>query len=146
MDTRFAVALIIVGALAGWGVSYAGHAVSLWKRLRGDRIIAGPENEHPAVQVNVARAITSDAGSDATPIESCSRWKDRGDCDQPAAHVGKAPEHSAPAQVKQWARGRQCVSCGGPLVESRLAGHHIALLEPSGMTREWVDVAADRLQ
>ena len=37
------------------------------------------------------------------------------------------------------------MTCGGPLVESRLAGHHIALLEPSGMTREWVDVAADRL-
>jgi len=27
----------------------------------------------------------------------------------------------------------------------RFSGHHIALLEPSGITREWVDVAADRL-
>lgn len=59
--------------------------------------------------------------------------------------AAQAPASSAAAAVKAWAKGRQCVVCGGALAEPRFTGHHIALLEPGGMTREWVDVAADRL-
>ena len=55
------------------------------------------------------------------------------------------PEEPASAVVKEWARGRACAMCRGPVTESWFAGHHIALLEPTGMTREWVDVGADRL-
>lgn len=50
---------------------------------------------------------------------------------------------SAEEMVTAWADGRVCISCGGELLESRL--HHIALLDPNGMTREWVGIAADRL-
>lgn len=146
MDSRFTAAVIIVGALAVWGVWYLGRAFSLWRRLRGDRVVICPETGKPAtVHIDVALAVTSDAGSAPAPLESCSRWAERGVCEQPCARAAQAPESSASAVVKAWARGRPCAACGGELVESRLAGHHIALLEPSGMTREWVDVAADRL-
>jgi hypothetical protein len=53
------------------------------------------------------------------------------------------PESEASRTVRAWASGRVCASCGAPLTET--AGHHIALLEPSGMTREWVDIADHRL-
>jgi hypothetical protein len=146
MDSRFTAAVIIVGALAAWGAWYLGRAFSLWSRLRGDRIVTCPEDGKPAtVHIDVALAVTSDKGSAPAALESCSRWAERGVCDQPCVHAAEAPESSAAAVVKAWAKGRQCVTCGGELADSRLAGHHIGLLEPSGMTREWVDVAADRL-
>ena len=55
------------------------------------------------------------------------------------------PESATAALVRAWADGRQCVSCGSPVRESRFTGHHVALLDPSGLTREWVDIGADRL-
>jgi hypothetical protein len=55
------------------------------------------------------------------------------------------PGRTASALVRSWSKGRRCVSCGGPLSESRFSAHHVALLDPSGMTREWVDVTPDRL-
>jgi hypothetical protein len=50
---------------------------------------------------------------------------------------------SRSAMVAAWAEGRTCVSCGGPLLDSRL--HHIALLEPTGITREWTEISEGRL-
>ena len=55
------------------------------------------------------------------------------------------PESATAALVLAWADGRQCVSCGGPVRESHFTGHHVSLLDPSGLTREWVDIGADRL-
>lgn len=146
MDARMAVALIIVGALAAWGAWFLGRSFLLWRRLRGERIVICPETGQPAtVHIDLALAVTSDAGSAPAPLEACSRWAERGACDQPCLCAAHAATSAPSAIVKAWAQGRQCASCGGALVESRLAGHHIALLEPGGVTREWVDVAADRL-
>jgi len=61
------------------------------------------------------------------------------------AHVPEL-DGSAAEMVRSWIKGRRCTSCGGLLVESRITGHHVALLDPGGLTREWVDVAADRLE
>jgi len=146
MDTRVVAALAIVGALAVWGSWYLGRAFLLWKRLHGNRIVTCPQNGQPAsVHIDLAKAITSDGGSACPPLDGCSRWSEPAMCDQPCADVAQALASSASALVKQWAHGRQCTACGGRLIESRMAGHHIALLEPTGMTREWVDVASDRL-
>ncbi|HUR36008.1 MAG TPA: hypothetical protein VM032_19530 [Vicinamibacterales bacterium] len=54
--------------------------------------------------------------------------------------TGAPPATCAPAMVREWARGRACTWCGGAVRESRLSGRHIALLDPGGVTREWVDV------
>jgi hypothetical protein len=145
MDSRTAAALIIVAALVVWGGWYVTRAFLVWRRLRGDRIVTCPETGRPAaVHIDTALAVTSDAGSDGAGLDSCSRWSERGACDQPCARAAQAPESATSAVVKAWAQDQRCASCGGELVESRL-GHHIALLEPDGTTREWVDVAADRL-
>jgi len=55
------------------------------------------------------------------------------------------PESEAAALVRAWAEGQHCVTCGTPVSEQRHTTHHVALLDPSGITREWVDVGADRL-
>ena len=55
------------------------------------------------------------------------------------------PESEAASLVRAWASGQHCVTCGHPVVEGRSATHHVALLDPSGVTREWIDIGADRL-
>lgn len=146
MDGPVLSALIIAGAFAGWGVWYAGRAWLLTRRLGGDRIVKCPETDRPAtVHIDVALAVTSDRGSAPAPLESCSRWSERGNCEQPCLESAHLPETSASAMVKEWATGRACALCRGPVTESWFTGHHISLLEPTGMTREWVDIGADRL-
>lgn len=146
MDSRLVAELVIAGGLAGWGVWFAGRAWRLRQRLGGDRVVTCPENGKSAlVHVDLALAVTSDPGSGPAPLQSCSRWSGRGECDQPCCQAAHAPS-SAPAEiVKAWVHGRVCTTCGGSLVEARFTGHHVALLGPDGDTREWVDVAAERL-
>ena len=146
MDTRVAAALLIVGALGVWALWYVGRAARIWRRLRGERIVTCPESgEAAVVRIDRAMAVTDDGGSAPAPLESCSRWPEHRECDQACAADAQQPWSSASAMVKAWAKDRVCVSCGGALVEARIAGHHIALLEPTGMTREWVDIGGDRL-
>jgi hypothetical protein len=147
MDGRVLTALIIAGAFVGWGVWFLGRAWLLSRRLGGDRIVKCPETDRTAtVHIDMALALTSDGGSSPAPLESCSRWAERGGaCEQPCLENAHLPETSAAAVVKEWAKGRPCAMCRGAVTESWFSGHHIALLEPTGMTREWVDIGADRL-
>ena len=57
----------------------------------------------------------------------------------------RVPESEAGGIVRAWADGQHCVTCGRLVSEGRHATHHVALLDPSGVTREWVDIGADRL-
>ena len=146
MESGTVAAGVIVGLLGAWGVWFAVRALAIRRRLQGDRVVTCPETGEPAmVHIDLALAVTSDAGSAPAPLDNCSRWSERGHCDQPCVHAAHLPASSASALVKAWAKGRTCVSCGGELVEHSFVGHHIALLDPAGMTREWVDVAAERL-
>jgi hypothetical protein len=94
--------------------------------------------------VRSRRELTSAAGE---PGQGRNRSRDQESAlspiDRALASDANGSERSAEEMVMAWADGRVCVSCGGELLESRL--HHIALLEPNGTTREWVDIAADRL-
>ena len=145
MDPRVFAAVAIVGALAVWGGWYLARAWKLWARLRGDRIVTCPETGLPAaVHIDLALAITGDEGAEPVTLDGCSRWCDRGRCEQPCARAAQSPASSAAAMVRSWANGRSCVSCGGALAEGR-GGHHLALFEPGGASREWVDVAAEKL-
>jgi hypothetical protein len=117
MTARLVAALIAVGLFATWVIWHLGRAVGNW-RARSHR---GGTPGHAALVVE--------------PIdEAMIAGGNRGD-----PGVGR----SRSALVEAWAEGRTCVLCGGPVAESRL--HHIALLEPAGMTREWIDIADDRL-
>jgi len=146
MDSGTVAAVVIVGLLGAWGVWFAARALAIRRRLQGDRVVTCPETGQPAiVHIDRALAVTSTAGSAPAPLEACSRWAERGQCDQPCVCAAHLPASSASALVKAWAKDRTCTTCGGELVEHPLVGHHIALFEPGGITREWVDVAGERL-
>ena len=145
MNATMVAAVAIVGATGAWGAWYLSRAYGLWRRLHGDRIVTCPETGLPAVvQIDVAMAITSKTGNEPLVLDDCSRWRERGPCEQPCVHAACAASSAPVSMVRGWAHGRTCVSCGGDLVEGR-SGHHLALYEPGGTSREWVDVAADRL-
>lgn len=146
MGTQAAVAVGIVAALVVWGIWYAQRAWRVWRDLHGDRVVICPETGRPAVvRFDVARAVTSDGGASAIPLDSCSRWGERGACDQPCAAAARAPETSTTAMVRDWAGTRTCVSCGSALLASEKSGHHFALQDAAGVSREWVDVAGTEL-
>lgn len=117
MDARVATALVIVGANVGWGALYFRRIFRAKHRAGSDAI---DQSDTVSASVHIDEALAAPGSAQA--------------------HDGSAAE-----MVKGWAKGRPCVLCGRDVTESRFAGHHIALLEPGGMTREWVDVAADRL-
>ena len=147
MDPQTVVAVTIVGALVVWGVWYGARAYRVWRALHGDRVVTCPETGAPAaVRFDIARAVTSDRGStQGLPLEACSRWSERGSCEQPCAVAAQAPESAASAMAREWAGTRTCTACGVSLLASEGAGHHFALRDASGMSREWVDIAAERL-
>jgi hypothetical protein len=115
MHTSLVAALLAVMAIGGW------VAVYLVRSRRGATEADGKRDRR-------AKAATALA-----------------EVDRALTTVDEGQGSSASATVKAWAEERRCVFCHGPLVESRVAGHHIALLEPGGITREWVDIASDRL-
>lgn len=146
MESETLAAAVIVGALGAWGVWFLVRALAIRRQLKGDRIVVCPETGQPAtVRIDLALAVAGDDGSAPAPLEACSRWAERGHCDQPCVAAAHLPASAASALVKAWAKGRPCTSCQGEVVEHAFAGHHISLLEPTGLSREWVDVAADRL-
>jgi hypothetical protein len=139
-------ALIVAAAFSGWGVWYAGRAFRRWRRFGHERPVMTLETRQPATtHIDVALTIASETGLAPASRQSCSSSAEDAAGDQPYLEPAHLPEGSASVVVKEWARGRTCAMCRGPVTESWFAGHHIALLEPTGMTREWVDVGADRL-
>ena len=101
METRLVAALVIVGALGAWAVWYLGRVVGIWRRLRGDRIVTCPESGEPAlVRVDLAIAVTSDAGSEPAALASCSRWPEHAGCDQTCAADAQAAWRSPSAMVR----------------------------------------------
>jgi len=146
MDERFLGALIVAAALSGWSLWYAARALRGWRRYRSESLLTQTQAKPPAT-ARIDAALTLGCGSSSAPKprqSSSPRSEERAAYETilESAHM---PEEPASAVVKEWARGRGCAMCRGAVTESWFAGHHIALLEPTGMTREWVDVGADRL-
>ena len=144
MDVRGTAALIIIGVAAVCAVWYFGRALLMRQGLQGEDTGTDRANQRAATaHIDMAIAATTD---DLRTRPRPGSPTDQSDDDVESAGVSaQLPESLASAIVSEWARGRTCVSCGGPVTEMKFSGHHIALLEPSGITREWVDVAADRL-
>src|SRR5689334_14572409 len=142
MDARVVAAIVVAVGGAGWVVWYTGLACHLWRSFSTER----PATKQAATAL-IDAALTS--AVESVPAQDLSQSSPGSDSqsaiDAACIEAGHLPEASASVAVKEWARGRSCAMCRGPVTESWFAGHHIALLEPTGMTREWVDVGADRL-
>jgi hypothetical protein len=141
MEWKITAALVLVAALSVWAGIHLVHPISGWRR-RGGRLRVS-QDQGPSALSAIDLALTSSADQRAS-LSSAPADAGRG-TQTSRMRFARAPAASASVLVTRWAKGRMCVWCGGALTESRFMGHHIALLEPGGMTREWVDVATDRL-
>jgi hypothetical protein len=148
MDSVTVMKVVLLGSIVVWAGMYAVRAFRVWRDYRGHRLVTCPETGRPAaVQIDLGHAIASltlDGGE--VRLESCSRWAARGPCDQPCLPEAMHYESAAARIVYAWAQHKTCTSCGSPLEESEVLGHHVALRGADGVTREWVDIATERLR
>jgi hypothetical protein len=142
------IRIILVAAIAAWGAWYASRAFATWWRLRGNRVVTCPETGRPAaVRIDVGHAMGSLATGDPDlHLQSCSRWAERGRCEEPCLPEAERLESAASRIVYAWAQDKACVFCGKPILEAEALGHHAALLGSDGRTREWLDIATEHLR
>jgi hypothetical protein len=148
MDAITVMKVFLLGSIVMWAGMYASRALRLWRRYRGSRIVTCPETGRAAaVRIDVGHAIVSrPSHGDDIRLEGCSRWAERGPCDQPCLAEAMCYESAATRIVYAWPQGKTCSSCGKPLEESEGLGHHVALRGANGISREWVDIPTERLR
>jgi hypothetical protein len=148
MDPVTAMKVVLLGSIAVWAGMYAARAWRVWRHDRGARIVTGPETgRSAAARIDVQRAIVglTPAGDDLR-LERCSQRAERGACEERCLPDAMHYESVAARIVYAWVQDTACSSCGRPLEESEVLGHHIALRGSNGATREWVDIATERLR
>jgi len=146
-DRTFALAVLL---LAG-GVWWTWGLVAAWRarrHLAGTRLVTCPETgKQEAVTFDRRHAEVTAMVHDQADLRlnSCSRWSERGPCDQPCLSEALSPDATTEHLVSQWAEGKRCVYCHKPLREAPVVGHHVALRAPDGVTTEWPDVPPTQL-
>jgi hypothetical protein len=146
-DQTFALVVLLIAGVVWWTWAI----VAAWRarrRLAGVRIVTCPETgAHEAVTFDRRHAAMTAMVHDHADVQldSCSRWDERGPCDQPCVHEALSPDTTLEHLVSQWAAGKCCVYCHKPLREAPFVGHHVALRAQDGVTTEWPDVPPKRL-
>ena len=134
---------VVLGAIAGWRVADA------WWKYRGRRVITCPENQQPAGVVVDARhaAATALGKAPELRLSSCSRWPERAGCGQECLRqVEASPEGCLVRNIlTKWYEGKVCAWCGQPFGEIDWAERKPALLGADGVSVEWSEVPADKL-
>lgn len=147
MTDETAIEVVIVASIAIWVGWYAMRALAIWRHLRGERIVTCPETGKPAaVRIDVGHALATLVDDlSGIRLQACSRWAERGPCDQVCAADAERYDSAASRIVYAWAQDKACVYCGKPVVEEETLGHHAALLGDDGVTREWLDIPGSQL-
>ena len=132
--------LIFGGAAAIW-IAWAVAVVLRRRReLGGVRLVECPETRALAAvtldRLNALMAAITDQPPD-TRLASCSRWAERGRCDEPCLPQACDSRSSVNALIRQWVEHRRCALCGGALLDAAAVGHHFALRSNAGVTTEW---------
>ena len=144
-------ALALIAIVSGIGVWMAWNvlgALRVWWRLRGARVVTCPETGKPAaVEFDRAHAAFTALLEPAPEarLRHCSRWADRGPCEQPCAAQAESPAAAAAAVVKCWSQHRSCTFCGKSLTADAWVSHHVAVSAEDGTTIEWPAVAPETL-
>jgi len=146
-DRIFVLAVLLFAGCVWW----IWGMVAAWRarrQLAGVRIVTCPETgTHEAVTFDRRHAAMTAMVHDQADVKlkSCTRWSERGPCDQPCLADAISPDATTEHIVSQWATGKTCVYCHKPLRESPVVGHHVALRSPDGVTTEWPEVPPKRL-
>jgi len=117
--------------------------------LRGDRVVACPENDQTvAVRVDAARAaLGSVVGGSEWTIENCTRWPEKAGCGQEClTQIEATPiDCLVRTQVTRWYADKTCALCGKPLGSIDWTERKPAVMTASGRTLEWRDIRPETL-
>jgi len=137
------------------GLAAAVAGVLLWRsfrqyfRVRGDRVVACPENDQTvAVRVDAAHAaLTAAGGHERLRLESCTRWPEKAGCGQQClAQIEAQPTDClVRTKVHRWYADKTCACCGAALGQVDWTEHKPALRAPDGTTLEWSRVPPEQL-
>jgi hypothetical protein len=141
------VLAIVVVAVALVLVRFGGA----WLKYSGNRVIQCPENLRPAGVVVNARhaAVTGFAGrAPELRLSRCSRWPERAGCGQEClSQIQAAPEDCLVRNIiAKWYRGKQCGTCGRQIGEIDWSGSQPGFLMENGISLEWKQIPADKLE
>ncbi|MGD0497383.1 MAG: hypothetical protein ABSC23_03000 [Bryobacteraceae bacterium] len=141
---------IIIAIAAVFLAIVLGRQASAWWQYRGERVITCPENQQPAgVTVDVRHAAASAAmGAPELRLSACSRWPEKAGCGQPClSQIAAAPEDCLVRNIlTRWYEGKVCASCGRPFGALEWEVAKPALMPSSGVSVEWRQVPAEKLQ
>jgi hypothetical protein len=147
-----------VAVLVGASLTLLSAAVAVWmavralrivRQVRNARIVTCPETGHPAgVAIDVRHAVVSGLAAHAPDIRlrACSRWSERGRCDEPCVWEAADPGSTARALVERALIGKACVVCGKRFERVAFLDHYAALLQPDRTTIEWPQIPAEHLR
>jgi hypothetical protein len=79
------------------------------------------------------------------PLRDCSRWAERGRCDEACAADACAPESGVRRIAEWWYASKRCVYCSKPIV-AQFLDHYAALLTKEGVTVRWKEIPPERLR
>lgn len=144
-----ALVLLVIVALVVAAV-YLADPVRVWSRYRGDHLVTCPETAAAAaVAIDVGHAAFTSfvEGRADLRLANCSRWPERGACDQPCLRQVEAEGRAGAVVsiVTAWYAMKPCARCGNPIVSPASLEHPAAMLGADGVTATWRDVAAERL-
>jgi hypothetical protein len=109
-----------------------------------------PENQRPAgVTVDSRQVMATALGKPPQlRLESCSRWPEKAGCGQAClSQIEASPEGCLVRNILlAWYSGRVCCSCEQPIGEIPLAGAKPAVLRADGVSVEWNEIPAEKLQ
>ena len=137
--------MVVLLGVAGFFVVVGLRA---YLRYRGVRVVTCPETKHPAaVQVDAGHAAVS-AAWDHTELrlEQCSRWPERGQCEQPCLkQIAEAPHDCLLRSIlTHWFAGKTCVYCERPVAIAPRA-HQPAFRLPDGRTVDFATMQPEDL-
>ena len=136
-------------ALVAIAIVYVTRRVWEGLRFRGKMLVTCPETHEPAaVKVNVPRAaMRAIAGRKEHELCDCSRWPERGGCDQDCLEqVEQDPEnHRVWTIAAHWYAGKKCAYCQKPIETLSHFDRSPALLDRARKTAEWDSVPAENL-
>jgi hypothetical protein len=129
---------------------YLRDPLRAWRRYRGERLVICPETAAAAaVSIDTGHAAVTAfvQGQPDLRLACCSRWAERGRCEEPCVHdVDAAGDAGKVAEiVRRWYQSRTCGYCGRKIADAGLGTHAPALVGPDGITVAWCDVPPERL-
>ena len=142
----FFLPLFFVGAFLLTGLPVAVSLQNYYQN-RGRQSVTCPDSHQPA-DVEVDRKLafwTALRGQEQSRLESCSRWPEKGDCEQEClAQLDVSPEN-IDRLLTTWYAGKSCALCSRNLTPADWQRSRVALLDGNHKLLELRGITLERL-